>query len=60
MTTKAQLLDDAMEFLAGALNCHRARFEPDSGWIVGLVRPHVAKAREALELARLQPSPRLP
>lgn len=58
--TKAQHINEAMQWLKGALNCHLAAKLEGQRWIGGYVPGQVRDVRRHLELARLLPSPRLP
>lgn len=60
MKTRVQLLEDAMELLNGAFNCHRAAKLEGQEWVGGYIQPHKQHARAALIAARQLAAPRLP
>lgn len=60
MKTKVALINEAMQLLGGAFNCHKGGKVAGQEWIASYVKSHKQHAIEALMAARQLPSPRLP
>lgn len=58
--SKVAHLNEAMQWLKGALNCHLAAKVDGQGYIGGYVSSQVSLVREHLAAARSLPRPMLP
>jgi len=58
--SKVHHLNEAMQWLKGALNCHQAAKVEGQGFIAGYVNAQVRDARQHLAAAKGLPGPRLP
>jgi hypothetical protein len=58
--TKAHHINEAMQWLQGALNCHLAGKAEGQAYLSGYVGPQIRDVRRHLAEARTLPAPRLP
>lgn len=60
MKTKVHLLNDAMETICGAINCHMAAKIPGQEWMSQYIESHKVHAREILACAKAKEPPLIP